>query len=385
MIGTPPPELANLANLELLDLNGNDLSGEIPPEFGGLANLLYLDLGGNGMIGEMPPELANLSNLFYLDLSQNDLSGEIPPELGGLVNLAALDLGGNALVGTLPPELGSLANLSLLILSDNRLVGEIPSELGGLAKLKQLSVSGNDYLHGCFPDVLAPLANRLSCEEARRNLSEGALSDRAALVALYTATDGANWERNRNWLTYRSLDSWDGVSANETGRVTALHLNENMLNGELPAELGNLDKLDSLDLRGNQLSGCIPNSLGNASGSRMEHPPFCETGRALQESIASDKAALTALYNSTNGASWTNSANWLTNAPISEWHGVFTNGAGARYVGSPERKRIERNLAAGTRRTRLPERIVHLRKSVERRNTSRIRRIRPTESARPLP
>ena len=35
-----------------------------------------------------------------------------------------------------------------------------------------------------------------------------------------------------------------------------------------------------------------------------------------------DKAALVALYNSTNGPNWTRSNNWLSDKPISTWYGV---------------------------------------------------------------
>ena len=34
------------------------------------------------------------------------------------------------------------------------------------------------------------------------------------------------------------------------------------------------------------------------------------------------REALTAFYNATNGDDWTNSDNWLTDAPIQDWHGV---------------------------------------------------------------
>ena len=36
-------------------------------------------------------------------------------------------------------------------------------------------------------------------------------SDRAALVALYEATDGPNWVDNGNWLTDAPLGEWYGV------------------------------------------------------------------------------------------------------------------------------------------------------------------------------
>ncbi|AOW19530.1 leucine-rich repeat domain-containing protein [Urechidicola croceus] len=38
-----------------------------------------------------------------------------------------------------------------------------------------------------------------------------------------------------------------------------------------------------------------------------------------------DYDALVALYNATEGENWTNNTNWLTNEPISTWHGVYTD------------------------------------------------------------
>ena len=38
-----------------------------------------------------------------------------------------------------------------------------------------------------------------------------------------------------------------------------------------------------------------------------------------------EREALTALYNATDGANWTDSTNWLTTAALGEWHGVTTN------------------------------------------------------------
>ena len=41
-----------------------------------------------------------------------------------------------------------------------------------------------------------------------------------------------------------------------------------------------------------------------------------------------DRDTLVALYNATDGPNWPNNGGWLTNAPISEWHGVTTNDSG---------------------------------------------------------
>ena len=95
--------------------------------------------------------------------------------------------------------------------------------------------------------------------------SEAALGDREVLVALYNATDGANWTDNTNWLSTAPLGEWHGVTVDESGRVTELHLSAKQLSGTIPVELGRLSGLEVLSLDGNQLSGAIPVELGGLS------------------------------------------------------------------------------------------------------------------------
>ena len=95
--------------------------------------------------------------------------------------------------------------------------------------------------------------------------SGSAETDREALVVLYNATDGENWNRSDNWLSDAPLGEWEGVTTNNDGRVTELRLVANDLRGEIPAELGSLSKLGGLDLRGSGLSGEIPAELGSLS------------------------------------------------------------------------------------------------------------------------
>ena len=92
---------------------------------------------------------------------------------------------------------------------------------------------------------------------------DDAAGDRPALVALYNATDGASWTTSTNWTSDEPLGEWHGVTAGGDGRVTAVALDGNGLDGTLPAALGDLTALERLDFRANALSGALPDELAD--------------------------------------------------------------------------------------------------------------------------
>ena len=206
-------------------------------------------------------------------------------------------------------------------------------------------------------------------------LQPSADDDRAALTTLYHATNGPNWRRSNNWLTDAPLGEWYGVTTGADGRVIALELDNKGLSGTLPPELGGLTSLVILTLSHNLLSGSLPSELGNLINVEWlelqdnyftEELPRSLTGLTLLryflfydnaglcapdddgfqswlQSISNffgitcgqalppdprDVAALTSLYNSTNGDNWTVNRNWLTSIPLEEWEGVTTNSNG---------------------------------------------------------
>ena len=89
-----------------------------------------------------------------------------------------------------------------------------------------------------------------------------AVSDRAALEALYDAAGGLGWTNDANWKTSTPLAGWYGVATDGAGRVTELVLRDNGLVGSIPLALGDLPALWLLDLRENALTGSIPGTLG---------------------------------------------------------------------------------------------------------------------------
>ena len=170
LTGPLPFELADLTNLEGLYLGFNDLTGLVPPWLGGLTHLRFLDLSraswsAGGLRGPIPAQLGNLANLEELGLDSNELTGPIPTSLGDLARLRELNLRGRdwdwdapGLTGKIPAELGSLANLEELDLGWNELTGPIPTSLGNLARLRRLRGDWNK-LTGPIPGQLGDLTS----------------------------------------------------------------------------------------------------------------------------------------------------------------------------------------------------------------------------------
>ena len=344
LTGQIPSWLGNVANLEELRLNENGLTGQIPPELGNLASLETLWLYENGLTGEIPPELGNLANLEELSLYENGLRGEIPSELGNLANLGGLSLAGNGLRGEIPPELGNLANLGWLRLNENGLTGVIPPAFSDLPNLKYFYWNSNAGL--CAPGTRRFISFAESLDEQAGPFCHEA--DAAVLRSVYHSTRGSAWTSSDGWLQPGPLADWYGVETDSiSGRVSGLDMSRNGLSGELPGNLASLDLLRELRLDGNrQLGGrfrspmtvlplrilsydgtdlCTPaspafrmwlRSIPSHSGTGTECPPL------------TDRDVLEILFESTGGRSWTDHYNWLTGAPLEEWHGVVTDASG---------------------------------------------------------
>ena len=286
--GSVPDISMELPFLQFLDLSHNRFRGllRLSPLCSALSNFTHFDLSHNQLTGSVPASLVLLEDLTHLDFSHNRFSGPLPVELGGTVNftcinadmgeedrqaqlddLTRLDLSNNALTGPVPASLGLLEDLTHLDLSNNQLSGPLHPNLGNLGNLGVLTLDSDTGL--CQTAALEEWLRRLGVTLPLCGAGDGAGEvdgDRAVLLALYRATNGAGWMNevggDMGWNLSAFLNTWYGVTTDNDGRVTALHLDNNNLHGFIPSDLSDLSNLQILDLSNNNLSGLIPDLSG---------------------------------------------------------------------------------------------------------------------------
>lgn len=90
----------------------------------------------------------------------------------------------------------------------------------------------------CDSDLAEPLGTGISLLPPTSLAHASGDGDHDALVALYNATGGPDWTRNDDWLSDKPLRDWYGITSDSAGRVIAVGLSDNGLEGVLPAALG---------------------------------------------------------------------------------------------------------------------------------------------------
>ncbi|CAI0546277.1 unnamed protein product [Linum tenue] len=278
-IGTLMPRLRNL------HLSDNTLNGTIPLSICKMADLQVLSLRNNYLSGELPDCWRDLStsSLWVVDVSNNSLSGEIPSSMGLLRSLGMLLLSENNLVGEIPSSLQNCSALTSIDLGENQLSGEIPSWLAeNLSATFVLRLRSNQF-HGQIPEALCNLPLLHFLDLSHNNLSGGipkCLDNLTAIVygnssELYyqetkVVTKGRAYDYNRNLALLNVIDfsenNLSGPIPEEMTKLLSLrvlNLSSNHISGAIPEKIGDLKVLETLDLSHNQLSGEIPATLSS--------------------------------------------------------------------------------------------------------------------------
>ena len=129
-----------------LNLEGNQISGEVPTSLGAFTALTRLFLQRNGGITGVPTDIGALTGLIALDLGDNVITA-LPTEMGALTSMQFFTLKGNELT-SLPTEIGALTGLVNLDLEDNQLTG-FPAELQTWDMSNNCVLASNDPGFSC--------------------------------------------------------------------------------------------------------------------------------------------------------------------------------------------------------------------------------------------
>ncbi|XP_040952785.1 leucine-rich repeat receptor-like protein kinase PEPR2 [Gossypium hirsutum] len=183
-------------NLTKLQIERDKISSGIPAELGKLAQLGVLNLGANELTGEIPLELG-----YSLDLSSNSLSGSIPQDLGKLVSLKILNVSHNDFSRRIPSSFSFMISLSSFDFSYNELTGSIPSS-GVFRNATWNAFVGN---LGLYEDVKGLTPCNSSATKRKSNSKKQTLGN-------YQMIDGI-WFRNT-----RGAENWPISPFDKFGR-----------------------------------------------------------------------------------------------------------------------------------------------------------------------
>ncbi|KAK9282780.1 hypothetical protein L1049_011001 [Liquidambar formosana] len=176
--GQVPDWFSSLPVLSVLSLKNNSLSGSLPNSLTSMENLRILSLSMNHLTGEVP-DLRNLTNLQVLDLEDNYFGPHfpslhtklvtlvlrknwfyfgIPAELCSYYQLQKLDISLNGFEGPFLPSLLTLPSITHLNIAENRFTGILFQNMSCNAELVFVDLSSN-LLTGDLPTCLQSESN----------------------------------------------------------------------------------------------------------------------------------------------------------------------------------------------------------------------------------
>ncbi|MGB1308693.1 MAG: leucine-rich repeat domain-containing protein, partial [Oceanihabitans sp.] len=298
--GVLPPEIGNLPKLTSFWIENWNLQGSLPTQIGNLSALESLTIRGTSCTGNIPATLTNLNAINAISLNNNKFQGALPDLTSLVAQLDFLRIENNhfefgdlesnfstyqsniAVYTYAPQESLNFTNTDVVlnagdnyVLNANAISGTnnqyqwyfngqpLTGENNASMQLNnfQLANSGEYY---CL--VTNPIVTNLEINSAAYNIGITPTSnpDYNALVALYNATNGANWTSNNNWLdNTKPLNTWFGINT-VNDRVEKIILNSNNLDGNIPTEITNLTELKELWLQTSPLlTGALPANIGD--------------------------------------------------------------------------------------------------------------------------
>ncbi|QWX84828.1 T9SS type B sorting domain-containing protein [Cellulophaga sp. HaHaR_3_176] len=352
--GEIPTEYGQLINLEKIDLSSysnildGGLTGSIPDSFGNLTKLKKIDLWGNALSGSIPESLANLVDLQEFKISHNDISGTLSPTFSSWVNINEFSVLNNKIEGTIPDSYSVFSNIEVFAVNDNLLSGTLPPNFSLWQDLEIFYINNNQFT-GTIPDVYTQW-NNIKNFSIQNNNFEGTLPNFTGNTSLNTFIIRDNnfqfgdFENQFNLYKINLTSFIDTPQAkvndieNITGEIGNTVTLSTTVSGaqnhykwfkdgiEITTApdspnlvLSNLQTTDAGTYHAEISSDIVTDLILERNEINLNVTISCEV---------SNRAALVALYNATDGPNWVNNTNWNTTAPLSTWYGVTINSNG---------------------------------------------------------
>ncbi|CAL5390316.1 unnamed protein product [Camellia sinensis] len=277
--GEIPPLICGLSSLQVLDLSNNSLSGLIPQCLGNLSNSLsVLNLGINSFSGTFTATFTRGNILRNLNLNGNQIEGQVPPSLLNCECLEVLDLGKNKINDTFNRFHGHIGTsktkgnypfpkLRIIDISCNEFTGLLPTnyikQFGAMMNVNEhvkLTYMGQTYYQDSVVVVIKGNEIKLS--------------------RILTSIGRLNSLRGLN-LSHNNLEGHIPTSLGNLKNLESLDLSSNKFVGEIPQQLKSLTFLEwlfggiftaafakgnmlrSLNLNDNKIEGHVLRSLLN--------------------------------------------------------------------------------------------------------------------------
>ena len=190
-----------------------------------------------------------------LHLEGNQISDVVPASIGDLASLRGLFLNNNQLSGALPASLGNLARLRGMYLDDNPIGGPLPATLGSLGELRRLSLD-HTQLSGPLPAGLVGLENLWAGDTRATDLCEPADSAFQAWLA------GVRYWQGNGEVCTLELTKWSEPPSSPAGGPLTYRLDLRNMTG---SAVGNASLSDTLPSGVTYLSANPPPSSVNGS------------------------------------------------------------------------------------------------------------------------
>ncbi|KAL7219666.1 hypothetical protein ACSBR2_012683 [Camellia fascicularis] len=271
--GPIPGSVYELQNLTDLLLSSNNLSGVVDlDKLLKLKNLIYVDLSYNGINsfrGTFTATFTKGNVLRNLNLNGNQVEGQVPRSLLNCRHLEVLDLGKNKINDTVPHWLGTLRNLQVLVLRSNRFHDHIGTfkikSKHPFPKLRIIDIACTEF-PGLLPtNYIKQFGAMMNVDEHVKLKYMGQTYYQDSVVVMIK---GYEIELLRILTVFSIIDfsrnKFQGEILKSIGRLNSLrglNLSHNNLEGHIPTSLGNLKNLESLDLSSNKFVGKIPQQL----------------------------------------------------------------------------------------------------------------------------